>query len=55
MYSRIETLLSTFDMEYRMFDGKIDERILNSSYEDAQNILKEKRVEGYEFLKEAFE
>ena len=54
MYSRIETLLSTFGMEYRMFDGKIDEKILNSNYEEAQTILRKKREEGYQFLKEAF-
>ena len=55
MHSRIVTLLSTFGLENRIFTGKIDDSHLSIDYERVNNILKEKREEGYEFLKEAFE
>ena len=55
MHSRIVTLLSTFGLEDRMFTGIIDDSHLNIDYNKVNKILEEKRVEGYEFLKEAFE
>lgn len=54
MHSRIETLLSTFKLEYRMFKGKITDKMMNYSYDEAHEILKSKREESMQFLKKAF-
>lgn len=53
MYSRIETLLSTFNLEDRIFKENIRNEILSSNYEEAYKILKEKRIEAMLFLKNA--
>jgi len=53
MYSRIETLLSTFNLEDRIFKGKIKNEILSSNYEEAYKILSEKRLEAMAFLNDA--
>ena len=39
MYSRIETLLEKFEIENRMFSGKITPDILSNDYKRAHEIL----------------
>lgn len=53
MHSRIETLLSTFELENRIFDGKITEELLKVDYSKANKILESKRIEAYDFLKKS--
>lgn len=53
MYSRIETLLNTFKLENRIFEGKIDQGIFDENYENAYKILEEKRQNAQEFLKQS--
>ena len=55
MYSRIETLLNTFNLSYRTFNGKITEEMKESNYDEANKILKNKKLEAFEFLEKAFE
>ena len=50
MYSRIETLLDTFQMPYRMFNGKITKDILNNDYSKAHEILKTEKLKVRNFL-----
>ena len=55
MYSRIETLLKKFEIENRMFNGKITLDILNNDYKNAHRILNSEREKVYKFIKKAFE
>ena len=55
MYSRIETLLNTFNLNYRMFNGKITEEMKRNDYAESHKILKNKKIEAFEFLEKAFE
>ena len=55
MYSRIETLLNTFNLNYRTFNGKITDKMKANDYEETNRILKDKRAEAFEFLEKAFE
>lgn len=50
MHSRIETLLKTFDMENRIFDGKIEQEIFNNNYEVAHEKLEKEREKVMNFL-----
>lgn len=50
MYSRIETLLKTFELEDRIFNGSINENIFNENYENAYKILETKRQNVMNFL-----
>ena len=54
MYSRIETLLNTFDLNYRVFDNEIDNRCLSREYAHIEEILNRKRKEADEFIERAF-
>lgn len=53
MYSRIETLLSTFKLENRIYTDKITNDELVYNYDEADKILEDKRKEAYDFLKKA--
>ena len=53
MHSRIETLLKTFKMENRIFNGTIGKEILNSDYEEAHKTLEKERIRANEFLKKS--
>ena len=53
MHSRIETLLKTFKMPNRIFDGKIDESIFDNDYTQAHEILEKERLRVKEFLKKS--
>lgn len=55
MYSRIETLLETFDMKNRVFNKKITDDILDNNYSKAYEILDKERVKVNDFLNSAFE
>lgn len=50
MYSRIETLLKTFELEDRIFTGKIDEKIFEEKYENSHKVLERERQRAQEFL-----
>lgn len=51
MNSRLDTLLETFMLEDRKYNGeKIDNNYLNCDYRTTNKILDEKRMESYEFL-----
>ncbi len=55
MYSRIETLLETFDMKNRVFNKKITADILDNDYSKAHEILKHEQARVNDFLSTAFE
>ena len=55
MYSRIETLLETFNMENRVFNKKITADILDSDYSKAYEILQKEQTRVNNFLDTAFE
>lgn len=50
MYSRIETLLKTFELEDRIFNGKIDNKIFEEDYKKSYEILEKERKRAQEFL-----
>lgn len=53
MHSRIETLLETFDMKNRMFEGEITEEILCNDYSKAHKILEKERIKVSNFLEKS--
>lgn len=55
MYSRIETLLETFNMENRVFNKKITADILDNDYSKAYEILQKEQTRVNNFLDTAFE
>ena len=55
MNSRIETLLSTFDVEERKIDEYIDKKLLNFNHKNINDILKKERKKSEEFLKKALD
>ena len=55
MNTRIDTLLSTFKLENRKFNGKITKDLLQINYEEAYKILEKERKKSEEFLKEALD
>ena len=54
MHSRIETLLKTFELQSRLYKGKITKDILQNDFSDAHNILAKEREKAENFLKNAF-
>ena len=54
MHSRIETLLYTFNLEYRLFNKTITDEILNANFTGVEDVLEVKRKEAQEFLDSAF-
>lgn len=55
MNSRIETLLSKFELEDRYYNGKIEKESLEVDYSNAYKILENERKKSINFLKKAFE
>lgn len=55
MNSRIDTLLAEFNLRNRLFNGKINKKILDCNYEEAIKILNKKREIALKFLKESLE
>lgn len=53
MNSRIDTLLSKFELEDRRFDGKINDTKLKINYSKVYKILKEEQQKSLNFLKES--
>lgn len=54
MYSRIETLLKTFGLEYRTFNGEITEEMKSDDYSEVYEILDDKREDCMEYLNKVF-
>ena len=55
MNSRLDTLLSKFELEDRRFKGKIQEQDLKCDYKIAYQILEKEREKSNKFLKEALD
>lgn len=55
MNSRIETLLSKFNLENRYYKGNIDKKLLKADYEEAYDILEVERKKSLEFLKKSLD
>lgn len=53
MNSRIDTLINTFKLTNRNYEGKITEDNLNHDYSEAFKILDSKRMEAKEYLRNA--
>lgn len=53
MNSRLDTLLSKFNMQDRKFSGKITKELINCDFSNVDNILKEEREKSDKFLKKA--
>lgn len=53
MNSRIDTLLTKFNIKNRVFDGKITEKNLKNDYSEGYKILEEERKKSNEFLRNA--
>lgn len=50
MNSRLETLLSKFELENRKFNGKISEDLLKCDYSNAKKILEVEKEKSRSFL-----
>lgn len=50
MNSRLETFLSKFNLQDRVFNGKIDKEMLKTDYQEAYEILKKEKIKYNEFL-----
>lgn len=55
MNSRIETLISKFNLKNRKFEGRITEENLNHDYTDAYDVLEKEREKANKFLKNALD
>lgn len=55
MNSRIDTLLSKFNLQNRRFNGEIREELLKSDYKEAKNILEKEKQKSFNFLKKALD
>lgn len=53
MHSRIETLLHKFEMENRIFENEITDKMLNNDYSHILPILEKERIKVKEFLEKA--
>ena len=53
MNSRIETLLSKFNLESRKYNGNIDENIFKANYDYANEALEKEKIKYQKFLDEA--
>lgn len=53
MYSRIETLVKKFEMEYRVFGGEITDKVFYADNQKIQLILEDERRKADDFLKKA--
>ena len=55
MNSRIDTLLSKFNLQKRRFEGKITEENLKHDYTEAYKILENEKQKSMTFLKKALD
>ena len=55
MNSRLDTLLSKFNLEYRKFNGNIEKEVFDCNYQKIDNILTEERKKSQEFIKKVLE
>lgn len=55
MNSRIDTLLSKFQLEDRRYNGKITKELLNCDYSEAKKILEKEKQKSMNFLKRALD
>lgn len=55
MNSRLETLITKFQLKNRKFEGKITKENLNHDYSEAYKILEEERKKSKEFLEKALD
>lgn len=55
MNSRLDTLLSKFNLEDRRFNGKITKELLNHDYTEAYKILENERKKFEDFLKKSLD
>lgn len=55
MSSRIDTLLSKFQLENRKYKGKITKELLNNDYTKAYKELEKEKIKSFKFLKKALE
>ena len=55
MNSRIETLLTKFELTNRKFEGKLTKENLNYNYKRAYEILENEKKKSINFLKKALE
>lgn len=55
MNSRLETLLSKFDLQDRKYKGKITDELLSCDYSEAKKILKQEQEKSIKFLKAALD
>lgn len=53
MNSRIKTLLSKFKLDDRMYNGKIEDRMLNHDYTNVFKILKNEKEKSEKFLRKS--
>ena len=53
MSSRIDTLISKFELKDRKFEGQITEKNMNHDYSKAYGILETERQKSFDFLKKA--
>ena len=54
MHSRIDTLLSTFELQERNYNVLTFDKIFATDFSNVENILSNKRQEAFEFLSNAF-
>ena len=50
MNSRIETLLSKFNLQDRYYKGRIDQKLLKADYEEAYRKLEDEREKSFKYL-----
>ena len=55
MFSRLDTLLSTFDLSNRVYDLVSENDIFHVNFEGVKNILKVEKDKSYQFLARALE
>lgn len=55
MNSRIDTLLSKFNLQERYYKGNLDKKLLTANYEEAYSILEQERQKSFDFLKKSIE
>lgn len=55
MNSRIDTLLSKFNLQNRRFNGEITENQLSCNYKEAKQILEKEKEKSFNFLKKALD
>ena len=55
MNSRLVTLLDTFKLKDKTFEGKITTKNLNPDYKNVNKILEKERLKAHNFIKKALD